>query len=178
MLSGEHVGLRAIERAELPRLLVWRNEPALRRFFRERRELGMDDQTAWFEHTVVGPGRDTSRMFAIEERTTGELVGACGLCYVEWVDRTAELSLYIGRDSLYIDDTLAPCAARVLMAHAFEDLGLRRLWVEVYAYDTAKIRLLEQLGFAVEGTLREHRFHEGVHHDSFMFGMLSPTHRP
>lgn len=111
-------------------------------------------------------------MFAIEEHAGGELVGVCGLCYIEWVDRTAELSLYIGRDALYIDDTLAPAAARILMAHAFGDLNLRRLWVEVYAYDTAKARLFAALGFSLEGTLREHRFHEGIHHASLLFGLL------
>jgi RimJ/RimL family protein N-acetyltransferase len=177
MLSGDHVGLRAIAREDLPQLLAWRNEPTLRRFFRERRELGMDEHLAWFERAVIGPGRANTLMFAIEERTTGELVGACGLCYVQWVDRTAELSLYIGRDALYIDDTLAPDAARILMAHAFADLGLRRLWVEVYAYDTPKVRLFEALGFSPEGRLREHRFHEGVHHDSLLFGVLRSEHQ-
>ncbi len=172
MLSGEHVGLRALARADLPRLLAWRNEPTLRRFFRERRELSMDDQLAWFERTIMGPGRSSTLMFAIEELAGGELVGACGLCYIEWVDRTAELSLYIGRDALYIDGTLAPDAARILITHAFRDLNLRRLWVEVYAFDTLKARLLGALGFSLEGTLREHRFHEGAHHDSLLFGLL------
>jgi RimJ/RimL family protein N-acetyltransferase len=172
MLSGEHVGLRAIEREDLPQLLAWRNEPTLRRFFRERRELSMEDHTAWFQRTVAGPGRADTRMFAIEERSGGELVGACGLCYIDWVDATAELSLYIGRDSVYVDGLLAPDAARVLMAHAFVDLDLRRLWVEVYAYDTLKAQLLRALGFSLEGTLREHRFHAGARHDSLFFGLL------
>lgn len=172
MLSGEHVWLRAIERGDLRQLLAWRNEPTLRRFFRQRRELGGEDQIAWFEHTVAGPGRSDTLMFAIEERAGGELVGACGLCYVEWVDRTAELSLYIGKDLVYVDDRLAPDAGRVLMAHAFEDLDLYRLWVEVYAYDKRKIGLVQALGFSREGTLREHRFHDGTRHDSLLFGRL------
>lgn len=177
MLSGEHVGLRAIEREDLPQLLAWRNEPTLRRFFRERRELGMEDHTAWFQRIVAGPGRANTLMFAIQERSSGELVGACGLCYVDWVDATAELSLYIGKDRVYVDDLLAPDAARVLIAHAFDELDLRRLWVEVYAYDTLKVRLLRALGFSLEGTLREHRFHAGARHDSLFFGLLRSERR-
>ncbi|HEY7953347.1 MAG TPA: GNAT family protein [Solirubrobacteraceae bacterium] len=172
MLSAEHIALRAIEREDLPQLLAWRNEPTLRRFFRERRELSMEDQTAWFERTIAGPGSATTRMFAIAQRRGGELVGACGLCYIDWVDATAELSLYIGRDRAYVDELLAPDAARLLIRHAFAELDLRRLWVEVYAYDTLKAELLRALGFALEGTLREHRFHAGARHDSLFFGLL------
>jgi RimJ/RimL family protein N-acetyltransferase len=162
--------LRAIERDDLPTLLAWRNQPALRRFFRERRELGTEDQRAWFEHTIVGPGQANTRMFAIVQRPHGELLGACGLCYIDWVDRSAELSLYIGAG--YIDARLAPDAARVLLAHAFDDLALHKVWVEVYAYDTRKAELLGALGFVLEGTLRAHRFHEGAHHDCLLFGLL------
>jgi RimJ/RimL family protein N-acetyltransferase len=172
MLTGEHVGLRAIERGDLPTLLAWRNEPTLRRFFRERRELSMQDQLAWYERITAGPCRSDTLMFAIAELAGGELVGACGLCYIAWADRSAELSLYIGSNALYIDRTLAPDAALILIRQAFAELDLRRLWVEVYAYDTPKAQLLRALGFALEGRLREHRFHEGAHHDSLFFGLL------
>jgi RimJ/RimL family protein N-acetyltransferase len=179
VLSGQRVGLRALARDDLPQLLTWRNAPELRRFFRERRELGMQDQVAWFER-VTGQG-DKSRdaiMFAIQTLDEGELVGVCGLCYVDWTSGTAELSIYIGADLVYVDRVLAPDACRVLVAHAFMDLGLRRLWTEVYSFDTGKRALLEALGFAHEGRLREHRFHAGAHHDSLLFGLLRDEWRP
>lgn len=172
MLSGKHVGLRAIEREDLPQLLAWRNQPELRRFFRERRELSGRDHLAWFERTIAGPERSATLMFAIQKLATGELVGACGLCYVDWIDGTAEVSVYIGAQALYVDEMLAPDACRVLTAHAFEDLDLRRLWVEVYGYDTRKTELFEGLGFSLEGRQREHRFHKGARHDSLIFGLL------
>jgi hypothetical protein len=173
LLTGEHVRLRALERGDLPRLRVWRNTPRLRQFFRERHELSMDDQLAWFERVTGQRGgpRDTV-MLAIERRDSKELIGACGLCYIDWVSATAELSVYIGAELAYVDATFAPDACSVLIGHAFEELNLRRLWVEVYAFDSAKRELLQSLGFALEGTLREHRFHAGAHHDSLMLALL------
>ena len=44
MLSGKHVGLRAIELADLPQLLEWRNKPEFRQYFREYRELNTEQQ--------------------------------------------------------------------------------------------------------------------------------------
>jgi RimJ/RimL family protein N-acetyltransferase len=173
MLSGELVELRALERVDLPQLLEWRNAPTLRRFFRERHELGMDDQLAWFERVTGQRGRPRDTlMFAIERIVERDLVGACGLCYIDWISATAELSVYIGAQLAYVDAALAPDACRTLIGHAFDELNLRRLWVEVFAFDRAKATLLETLGFVLEGTLREHRFHAGAYHDSLMYGLL------
>ncbi len=176
MLSGELVGLRALEREDLPQLLEWRNAPQLRQFFRERHELGMEDQLAWFERVSEHRGRPRDTlMFAIERLGERDLVGTCGLCYIDWVSATAELSLYIGAGLSYVDETFAPEACRILIAYAFEELNLRRLWVEVFAFDQAKATLLERLGFVLEGTLREHRFHTCAYHDSLMYGLLRST---
>jgi RimJ/RimL family protein N-acetyltransferase len=173
VLTGQHVQLRALEREDLPQLLAWRNTPRLRRFFRERHELATDDQLAWFERLAGQRGRPRDTvMLAIDRRDTQDLVGACGLCYIDWISATAELSIYIGAELAYVDATLAPDACRVLIDHAFDDLNLRRLWVEVYSFDTSKTELFQALGFSLEGTLREHRFHAGAYHDSLLLGLL------
>jgi hypothetical protein len=173
VLTGEHVTLRALERGDLPQLLEWRNAPELRRFFRERHELTMEDQLAWFERVSShGSGARETVMMAIERRGTRELVGTCGLCYIDWISRNAELSVYIGAELAYVDEILASDACRVLADHAFDDLAIRRLWTEVYSFDTAKTHLLETLGFTREGTLREHRYQSSAYHDSLLFGLL------
>jgi RimJ/RimL family protein N-acetyltransferase len=126
MLKGDHVGLRAIERADLPTLLEYRNRPHFRRFFREYRELSAEHQGLWFDKLVMSdPG---TRMFAIEEIKTGRLLGACGLCYIDFINRSADFSIYIGADDLYIDEVFAPDAARVMIRYGFEELNLHRLW--------------------------------------------------
>ena len=48
MLKGQYVGLRAIEKDDLPILLQWRNQPEYRQFFREYRELNSVNQEKWF----------------------------------------------------------------------------------------------------------------------------------
>jgi RimJ/RimL family protein N-acetyltransferase len=110
-------------------------------------------------------------MFAIETLQDRDLVGACGLCYLDWVSRTAELSIYIGAQLSYVDHTFAPDACRVLLSHAFLDLNFHRVWTEVFSFDERKRELLERLGFTHEGTLRDHRFHGGGYHDSLLFGL-------
>jgi RimJ/RimL family protein N-acetyltransferase len=171
MLRGDHVGLRAIERADLPVLLSWRNQPEFRRYFREYRELSAEHQERWFENVVMG--NPATRMFAIEDLTGGRLLGACGLCYIDWVNRNADFSIYIGADGLYIDGHFAPDAARVMASYGFDELGLHRLWAEIYAFDAAKSAFFERLGFTLEGRHRQTHWSEGQWHDSLYYSLLA-----
>jgi RimJ/RimL family protein N-acetyltransferase len=171
VLRGEHVELREIEREDLPQLREWRNRPALRRNFRQQGELSMADQEAWFNRVV----RDDPNtiMFAIAEASSHRLLGATGLCGIDQVSRHAEISIYIGVDDLYVDDVLAPEAARMLLSHGFTELGLHRVWAEVYAYDDSKRKLFDRLNFSLEGRFREHHRDDGNWYDSLFFGLLA-----
>lgn len=176
MLTGRYVGLRAIERNDLPQLLAWRNCPAYRRHFREHRELNADQQMAWFEQTVLGA--PNTRMFSIVALDDEKLLGACGLCYIHWVDRHADFSLYIGADNLYIDELWAPDAAITLINYAFDELNLHRLWSEIYAFDSPKEALFCRLGFRLDGRHVQTHWSEGLWHDSLFFSLLTTDPRP
>lgn len=171
MLKGDQVGLRAIERADLPALMEYRNRPHMRRFFREYRELGAEHQNAWFEKLVLGD--PATRMFAIEELKTGRLLGACGLCYIDFINRSADFSIYIGADDLYIDDKFAPDAARVMIRYGFDELNLHRLWTEIYEIDEAKAAFFKTLGFHLDGRHRQTHWTEGRWVDSLYWGLLA-----
>ncbi len=170
MLKGKRVGLRAIEQADLSQLLQWRNQPEFRRFFREYRELNNENQQQWFEKYVLND-RDTI-MFAIVELTTKELIGACGLCYIDWINRSADFSIYIGKDNLYIDSTFAIEAAQLMEKYGFEELNLHRLWAEIYSIDEAKVKFFKELKFIQEGRFKDTHWTEGKWVDSIYYGKI------
>jgi RimJ/RimL family protein N-acetyltransferase len=170
MLVGRTVGLRAVERNDLPQLLEWRNNPRFRQFFREFRELNMEKQIQWYEQVVLADLN--TFMFSIVELQNSRLIGACGLCYIRWNDRNADFSIYIGADNLYIDDKYAPDAANILILYAFNELCLHRLWAEIYDFDEAKIGLFQNLGFKIDGHHRETHWAEGRWCDSLFYSLL------
>ena len=171
MLEGKITGLRAIERSDLPQLMEWRNRPQYRRYFREYREINAAMQERWFEKQVLGD--PNTCMFAIVERTGGGLLGACGACYIDWVNRSADFSIYIGADNLYIDEALAPDAGETLLRYCFDELSLHRVWAEIYDFDEPKTILFDRLGFSVDGRHRQTHWAEGAWHDSLFYGLLA-----
>ena len=174
MLSGKKTHLRAIERNDLVQLMEWRNKPEMRKFFREYRELGLDHQNKWFDKVVIGD--NTVRMFAILNESK-ELIGACGICYINWIDRNGDFSIYIGKDDLYIDDEIAIDVAEVMIKYAFEELNLHRLWAEIYSIDEAKKKMFNTLGFQLDGRFRENHWTEGKWVDSLFFSLLKTDKR-
>ena len=171
MLKGTFVGLRAIERADLSILFEFRNKPEYRRYFREYRELSMANQNVWYEENVMKDPKTI--MFSIIELESNRLLGACGLCYIDWINKNADFSIYIGADNLYIDDKFAPDAALIMARYGFEELGLHRLWAEIYDFDDLKMTFFENLGFKLEGRHRETHWSEGKWHDSLFYSLLN-----
>lgn len=170
MLKGKYVVLRAIEEADLPILLEWRNRPEFRVFFREHRELSMRNQLDWFER-INRPNSDV-KMFSIVRASDGALMGACGLCYHDPINRSADLSIYLGLDDLYIDEIYAPDCARVLLKYGFGELNLHRIWAEIYEIDLKKKKFFEGLNFSLDGRFRESHWTQGKWCDSLFYGIL------
>lgn len=177
MLIGNKVVLRALSEEDLPKLMVWRNLPEFKRNFREYRELNMTMQKNWYDKCVVGD-RNTI-MFAICDKQTGELWGCCGLCYINWVQRNADISLYIGYKNSYIDDDgIAKEACQLMFDYGFNELNLHKVWTELYAYDSKKIEFYtKEFGFIRDGILRDNHYMDGKWWDSHIYSMLDNSYR-
>lgn len=171
MFVGNHVILRAIEPDDLEELRQWRNQPNLRTFFREHAELSAHDQLAWYNQTVL-PKKNVL-MFSIINKETNALMGACGLCYIDWLRRSADLSIYLGLENIYLDDIFAIESSKILIKYAFSELGLHRVWAEVYSHDAKKQDFFNKLGFSVDGRFRESHWTENKWVDSIFYSLLS-----
>lgn len=171
MICGKHVSLRAIEKEDLPQLMQWRNKPTLRKYFRETNEINSINQEKWFD--MVNNKNSIHKMFSIVKSDTNELMGACGLCYIDWVNRSADFSIYLGYDDIYIDDKYAIDAAILMRDYGFNILNLHRLWAEIYSIDESKKKFFNILNFKLDGEFRETYWYDSKWHNSLFYSLLS-----
>jgi RimJ/RimL family protein N-acetyltransferase len=172
VLKGKEVVLRAITPDDLEPLRLWRNRPDYRQYFREYRDITPAMQQNWYENIVLADER--VHMFAISTAKDERLLGACGLCYIDRQNDSADFSIYLGADDLYIDEVYAPAAGKLLLKYGFETLGLHRIWAEIYAIDSVKQNLLPSLGFSLDGRHREaHKMEDGRFVDCLFYGLLA-----
>lgn len=172
MIKGNDVYLTAVEKGDLEQLKNWRNNTYFRKHFREYKEINDVMQENWFQNKVLND--NSTIMFSIRKEGTDELLGCCGLCYINWVHRNADLSLYIGWNNEYIDKAgYAEESCNLLFNYGFNELGLNKIWTEIYEFDEKKKALYEKLGFDLDGVLRENYFYDGKWWNSYIFSLLS-----
>jgi RimJ/RimL family protein N-acetyltransferase len=171
MIKGKLVGLRSIEQVDLVHLKEWRNNPDFRINFREHRELNDVNQCNWFD--AINKNQN-DYMFAIVRLEDSKLIGACGLLYINWINRSADFSYYLGLDNLYIDNLgYSAESISLLIDYGFNYLNLNKIWMELYEFDSKKIEIFQnQFHFKIDGKLRQNCYHNGKYYDSYIISLL------
>lgn len=114
----------------------------------------------WREHTDIEHTRRIIRdvlavpeTYAIVLKETGLPVGSIGLHFhtdIAENDGEAELGYWLGVP--YWGRGIAPEAAREVLHHAFEELGVERVWCGYYDGNEKSKRVQEKLGFKYQWT--------------------------
>jgi RimJ/RimL family protein N-acetyltransferase len=97
-------------------------------------------------------------------------IGVAGLTSIDRHNRSAEFSLYIAPE--HQKKAYGAKALELLLYHGFEDMGLNRIWGEVFAGNPA-MHMFQKLGFKAEGCLRDTYWKHGEFIDSHMISMLA-----
>ena len=172
MIKGTQVGLRAVEKEDLPYLRDWRNLSNFRKNFREVRELSLMDQEAWLDS--IQNSKNTNFMFTIVDLKSNKPIGAAGILYVNWIIRSGDFSFYIGENEAYIDNGgQAKEAAQLLIDYGFKNLNLNKIWMELYEFDSMKLQFFrDEFNFIQDAKLRDNCFENGKYFDSFIISLL------
>lgn len=165
MLKGKKIELHGVSECHLEQLREWRNNPNLRMYFREHREITPEMQKEWWAKASKDPNQ-----YNFEIHVDGTLIGFCGLYYIDWVARKAEFGIYIG-DQNYRGQGYGSDALRTLVKYGFNTLNLNKIWCEVYA-NNRSIEVYKRLGFQLEGTLKETYYDSGKWWDSHLLALF------
>lgn len=149
-------------------LFAWINDRALVLLNAPFRPVTRAAHDAWFETVQC----DASRVIrAIRETPDGPALGSCQLHDLHPIHRTAELQIRIGAASAR-GRGVGTAAVRQLLALAFGDLALHRVFVHVFATNAPAVALYEKVGFRHEGILREAALIDDRRVDVKVMGLL------
>jgi len=117
---------------------------------------------------------DNGRRFNFMFRTldSDKLIGQGGL-NVSWNNQATWVWLGIGEPD-YRGKGYGSDAMRLLVNYSFRELGLYRVGLGVFGYNTRAMHVYEKLGFVHEGAMRQSLYREGEHHDTYGMSILRP----
>ncbi|MBC7318676.1 GNAT family N-acetyltransferase [Candidatus Bipolaricaulota bacterium] len=171
MFYGKDLRLRAIEREDIPRFLRWFNDPEVRQFVVMHEPLSRAKEEKWFEEHL---SRADEIILAIEVLVEDEWthIGNIGLHRIDLKNRTAVLGIVIGEKNFW-GQGYGREAIRVLLRYAFFELGLNRVELETFEFNTRAIRCYEALGFKKVGVRRRAFFRDGKFHNLILMDLLA-----
>jgi len=175
-IISDNIILRPLKIGDLENRVRWFNDPQVRQTLVVTEHFELEKTARWFERMQKD---DTRTEFAIET-PRGTTIGVTGLVGIEKEHGIAECYCVIG-DKDYWGKKLGTEIHSVLIQWAFEKLGLYKIRADIRTNNPAIFRVVEKLGFKIEGTLRKEKVVDGQKIDLCRIGLLrnefTPTHK-
>ena len=167
MLRGERVVLRAVEPDDLHQLWRWRNDLELFQLVEgdPPTPISVERFEAEFEERLQGPSVE----LAID--LDGRLIGRCGMFEFDELARNAKIGVTIGEREVW-GKGIGRDVVEVLLAYAFHERHLHRVWLDVLATNERALRCYRSAGFVEEGRQRQHAWVDGEYVDLVLMGVL------
>lgn len=163
-LIGKDIYLRGLELSDIDgNWWQWSNDQGVTRYMTQGRFPNSREKMVKFYNEMVISDQDIA--LAIIDKRTNMHIGNVGLHQINWVYRIGEIGIIIGERKLH-GKSYGSQALRLLVEHAFQRLGLIKIWARVDSKNIAAVKGFEKAGFIKEAVLKREGFAEGKYRDS------------
>jgi RimJ/RimL family protein N-acetyltransferase len=166
-ITGDHIILRPLNKADIENRLRWFNDPDVRKTLILSERFELEKTICWFEKMQA----DDSRLEFVIETTEKTPIGIIGLAGIDSTHRTAEIYLVIGQKEFWGKGVMLE-AECLLIDWAFNSSGLEKIWAEARPENIASVITMKKIGFHVEGTLYSEKVVDGKRIDVLRLGLL------
>ena len=150
---------------DLPVLLEWRNSDRIRPFMDNDHIITMEEHTAFF-HGL----KDNAEKMELVFRYEGKPIGQLSVTRIDRKNGTAYWGYSRGeRDAPHGSGTAMEYLA---LEFIFDELGIRKLCGELFAFNTSVRKVHAKFGWTEEGRLIAHRLKDGVYADVICIAMF------
>lgn len=161
--------LRELERRDIPEINKWHNDKELsKNLGGGYRFVNSDVDNTWYEH-YLNTRSNSVRCAVIDEKDI--IVGCVYLLNIDNINRCADLHIMIGNENNR-GKGIGTFAVSSIIDHAFKNLNLRRLQLEVLEYNKSALSLYKKIGFVEEGRKRKAVYKNGEYVDELIMGLL------
>ena len=171
MIYSKRLRLRGAEREDIPRFVDWLNDPEVIQHLLAAYPISQAAEERWFNAMVErGPAE---QVLVIEARIDDNWcpIGNTSFMDVDWINRKAEIGIFIGDKSLW-NHGYGREAMQLMLRHGFNQMNLNRIFLRVHANNPGGIKAYEYAGFIQEGILRQDVYREGKYLDVLVMSVL------
>jgi RimJ/RimL family protein N-acetyltransferase len=170
-LSTARLTLRPVAEPDLADLLDVNGDEVVTRFLPYATWQCLDDGVAWLRRMQSLASAGTGQQLVLVRHSDAKVIGTVLLFRFEEPSARVELGYVLGR--AYWKQGFMREAIEAICHHAFSAMSIRRIEAEVNPANIASNRLLIDMGFVREGTLRKRWVGKGSAYDTHFYGCLA-----
>jgi RimJ/RimL family protein N-acetyltransferase len=170
-IESARLTLREVVESDLDDLMALNGDPEITRFLPYDAWQARDDAVSWFQRMRTLADTGSARQLVLVHQAEQRVVGTLLLFKFDAASSRLEIGYVLGR--AYQGQGLMREALAAAIQAAFTQWGLHRLEAEVDTANRPSNRLLQSLGFTLEGTLRQRWKAKGRRYDTSLYGLLA-----
>ncbi len=168
--EGKQVNLRRVTKKDAEDIARWAKDRLISRYMYIPYPYGLQDAYDFIRLDQKWWRGHSNRNFGLEHPETGKIIGMIGLMHLNARDRNGEIGYWLAKP--HWGNGIMPEACRLCLKFAFQELKLKRVYAHTRLENKPSQRVLEKLGFTLEGRLRKASFQQNRYHDVFLFSMV------
>jgi len=172
VLESARLRLRPYRDADVDRMFDLYSDPFVMRYWSFPPWTHRAQADSYLQRAIKEMGEGRVMPWAIAAREDDRLVGTTTLFALDPLQGRAEIGYSL--DPKLQGMGYASEALHVALVHAFDTLRMRRIEADVDPRNAPSCRLLERLGFRLEGLLRARWRVAGEVCDTALYGLLAP----
>lgn len=168
-LPGSIVDLRPIAPDDAMAMFLSLNDEESNRLTGTQSTFTLEQVEAYCARIAAADDRHD---FAISRPGDPTYLGEVVLMDIDPINRSGVFRIALAHESLF-GQGLGTAATQRIVDFGFDEVGLHRIELEVYAFNDRARHVYEALGFSVEGVKRDALWQDGEFHDAIVMSILS-----
>ncbi|MBU0985078.1 MAG: GNAT family N-acetyltransferase [candidate division Zixibacteria bacterium] len=162
--------IRDLTEDDLDAIVRWRNDAHVNRYLSNQLR-SQPEVEVWFNSVKTHP-----KIWLKAIIDNDQIVGYAAVESIDTINRKCELAMVIGVADRW-GRGIGATVLQVMLAYAFDTLGMHRVWAAVARGNDRSERLLRRAGFRQEGIMRETLIIQDEFTDLLCFSILEDEYR-
>lgn len=133
----------------------------------------LDDEIRIVEHWLCEMQMKIAVPFCIN--VENQLAGIISTHQIDWMNQRTSIGYWVRSDM--VNHHIGTEATAVLMEYIFEKLKFHRIYIQAATGNAASNRVIQKLGFKLEGVLKENELLKDQYLDHNIYGMTSEDYK-
>lgn len=170
VLTTERLILRQVQPEDADALFVIKSDLKVTSHYAQEPHQSLADTQGWIQRLQTAYDQRQALFWCLRLKGEDTAIGSCTFWNFGPGFHTAELGYELNRN--YWQKGYMSEALLAALRHGFTELDLNRVEAIPLARNAASNKLLDKLGFTLEGTLRQREYYQGQFEDQLHYGML------